>query len=291
MELYQLEYFCELCRCGSFTKTARTFHVTQPAITAAIKKLEQEFGAHLFDHRSKFFNLTPMGKTLRRHAETICSEVEAAKADMARYHKYQQEVIKFGMPMTLCPLIWSVLTSEYVSNSMAPWPLISQAAPEYIADAITMGSLDLGIICAELAYPELETEYVCTVELWAFFSPEHKFNHVRAIRPEMLSGERLLLPGKPIGIAKCIHAYLSAHSIDAQCLGIGNVMPNDARPLANAGDGIAFLEKHTPSESSAPLDPPMLVDLVLAWRSDKILTKAEREFANFIISCARRNEH
>lgn len=47
MKLYQLEYFCAVCEAGSITKAAECMFVTQPAVSAAVHALENEYSVQL----------------------------------------------------------------------------------------------------------------------------------------------------------------------------------------------------------------------------------------------------
>lgn len=57
MTLVQLEYYIGACECGNITKAARRLNITQPALSAAIKQLENEYG-------SVFFMRSSCGKML-----------------------------------------------------------------------------------------------------------------------------------------------------------------------------------------------------------------------------------
>lgn len=51
MEIYQLRAFATAARLGNLTRTAEALHLTQPAITAQIKALEEDLGVSLFERR------------------------------------------------------------------------------------------------------------------------------------------------------------------------------------------------------------------------------------------------
>ena len=61
MELRQLEYFQMASRLKNITRAAERLRVSQPNITVAIKKLENELGIQLFDRSQKQLALTPEG--------------------------------------------------------------------------------------------------------------------------------------------------------------------------------------------------------------------------------------
>ncbi len=58
MEIYQLRAFATAARLGNLTRTAEALHLTQPAITAQIKALEEELGVALFERRPGGITLT-----------------------------------------------------------------------------------------------------------------------------------------------------------------------------------------------------------------------------------------
>ncbi|WP_091569231.1 LysR family transcriptional regulator [Oryzisolibacter propanilivorax] len=71
MEIYQLRAFVTAAKLGNLTRTAEALHVTQPAITAQIKALEEELGVALFDRRPGRIQLTRAGEVLLPDAEQV----------------------------------------------------------------------------------------------------------------------------------------------------------------------------------------------------------------------------
>ena len=71
MEIYQLRAFATAARLGNLTRTAEALHLTQPAITAQIKALEEALGVALFDRRPGGISLTRAGELLLPDAEHI----------------------------------------------------------------------------------------------------------------------------------------------------------------------------------------------------------------------------
>lgn len=64
MELYQLRYFLEVARQQHVRNSAETLHVSQPAVTNAIHRMESELGVQLFAQQGRSIRLTPYGKML-----------------------------------------------------------------------------------------------------------------------------------------------------------------------------------------------------------------------------------
>jgi DNA-binding transcriptional LysR family regulator len=74
MEPYQIEAFLAVAREGSFRAGAETIHRSQPAVSVAIKVLEQDLGAPLFERLGRRIRLTPTGKALQGSAAPLFSQ-------------------------------------------------------------------------------------------------------------------------------------------------------------------------------------------------------------------------
>lgn len=74
--------FTTLARVGSFTLAARELHLTQSAVSHAIKSLEVDLDCRLFDRLGRRVALTPAGKQLLEHAHKILGEMKLARDDL-----------------------------------------------------------------------------------------------------------------------------------------------------------------------------------------------------------------
>jgi DNA-binding transcriptional LysR family regulator len=80
MEMHQIRYFLAAARTLSFTRAAEECHVSQPALTAATKKLEAELGSPLFFREANGLQLTAFGRQMTPLLEQISARTEAASA-------------------------------------------------------------------------------------------------------------------------------------------------------------------------------------------------------------------
>ena len=89
----QLEYFVSVAESGSIVEAARRLHVTQPTVSGALSKMEEQFGTGLFiRHHARGVSLTasgrrllPEARTLLRHLEQFEHEARAAMATLAAF--------------------------------------------------------------------------------------------------------------------------------------------------------------------------------------------------------------
>src|SRR5688500_20187318 len=71
VELTDLRHFFPVAATGSFGRGARLSHVSPPAVSKAVRKLEDELGARLFQRTTRSVRLTPAGEALRARCERI----------------------------------------------------------------------------------------------------------------------------------------------------------------------------------------------------------------------------
>lgn len=95
MELTQLRYFKEAAQCGNITQAAQKLHISQPALSLAIKKLEEECGALLFEHDKNKIRLNEMGKLALTYAEAILAKAQEMK-NIFRRLEQKDGVLSFG---------------------------------------------------------------------------------------------------------------------------------------------------------------------------------------------------
>jgi DNA-binding transcriptional LysR family regulator len=79
--------FTTLARVGSFTNAARELHLTQSAVSHAIKSLEQDLDCRLFDRLGRHVSLTVAGRQLLDHANRILTEMKNAREDLVALGK------------------------------------------------------------------------------------------------------------------------------------------------------------------------------------------------------------
>jgi len=108
MELYLLRYFLAVVETGSFTKAASACLITQPTLSAGIKRLEEQIGVSLFVRNNKRVFLTTAGSRFLPRAKAILHEVNMASAEIAQTE--QADVLRLGVLQTLpAALVASVL--------------------------------------------------------------------------------------------------------------------------------------------------------------------------------------
>jgi DNA-binding transcriptional LysR family regulator len=78
MELRQLRHFAAVAVHGNFSKAARHFHLTQPALSRQVRALEAELGVKLIDRRKNSMSLTPIGQRYFEQTKEVLTFLDQA---------------------------------------------------------------------------------------------------------------------------------------------------------------------------------------------------------------------
>ena len=143
IENYQLRYFLAIVETGSFTKAAKRVFVTQPTLSAGIKKLEGDLGSKLFDRTSKRVFLTESGTRFVPHAKSILYQLNLAEADIKTTGK--QHLLRLGVLMTVpTTIIQSILTAfnREVSGLVTE---LFEGTEQEIQNRLDEGKIDIAI--------------------------------------------------------------------------------------------------------------------------------------------------
>ena len=110
MNLLQLEYFLVLAKTENMVETAKNLNVTQPAISAMLKKLETELGLSLFDRHGKSIQLNENGRAFRQSANAILDIAERSKRRSAFFGDSHAEEVLIGCFCSDAPISSTVDT-------------------------------------------------------------------------------------------------------------------------------------------------------------------------------------
>src|SRR6201991_598009 len=97
MELHQIRYFVAVSRLLNFTRAAEQCNVTQPALTKAIQKLEQEFGGELIHRERQLTQLTDLGKLVLPTLERLLAAADSARSIAREYQRKENAPLKIGL--------------------------------------------------------------------------------------------------------------------------------------------------------------------------------------------------
>ena len=105
MNTKQLQYFVVTAEKGSITGAAKQLQVAQPAISLQLVNLEHELKVKLLNRDFRGVTLTDEGNQFKKHALTILSQIELAKAELNNNHKECSGSVVVGISQSVCNVL------------------------------------------------------------------------------------------------------------------------------------------------------------------------------------------
>lgn len=193
MEFRHLRYFLAVADALHFTKAAEGLHVSQPALSAQVKQLEQEVGVPLFDRLGRSVHLTRAGMIFREHARRALREMELAQATIAQEEGLQRGQLTVGVVQT----VNAYLVPEIVTRFSTKYQLISLKLDELsgpdIEAGVENGVLDMGIGFVPVTSERIENQPLFEEDFVLIASPGHRLAKRRQLSLSALAEESLIL--------------------------------------------------------------------------------------------------
>ncbi|WP_396328974.1 LysR family transcriptional regulator [Burkholderia anthina] len=134
-DLRQLRAFTTIVACGSLGRAADALHVTQPALSRILKRLEEQVGAPLFERHSKGVQLTAFGDALLPHATLLQHEAEHAREELDAMRGFAKGTIKVGAVGSIASLVLPVAVGRVLDR----WPNLRVEILEGVWDRLAEG--------------------------------------------------------------------------------------------------------------------------------------------------------
>src|SRR5215831_4698265 len=117
MEMQEIRYFLALCESLNFRRAAVKSNVTQPALSRAIRKLEQELGGLLFRREPPHVGLTELGRLVRPQLEEIAARAKGVGLAAQQFLKLDNAPLRLGALCTIGPAIITKFLKEFSNKN------------------------------------------------------------------------------------------------------------------------------------------------------------------------------
>lgn len=215
MNMSQLETLVTISKTMSFRKAGELLNLTQPAVSAQIKSLEDEFKAVLVD-RSQPVTLTDRGLVFLEHAERILAVVEELKQKITDLEETPQGHIMLGTTTSIAIQILPRVLSYFQNQFPLIQTSIQSMPSSQIYSLVENGSVDIGIGYLIERNPDLETSvlYYDTFEL--VVSPQNELARKDNIRLEDLKEVPIIMLSPDTVGRRFVEQVFKEHGITPQ---------------------------------------------------------------------------
>lgn len=193
MTLNELRYIVAVAQEKNFGRAAQRCFISQPALSVAIQKLEEELQTQLFERGKSEITVTPVGERIVEQAHRVLEEAARIR-DIAQAGRNQLAgLFRLGAIYTVAPYLLPDLVPAL--NARAPdMPLeIEENVTEQLEAALKTGRIDAAIIALPFQPPGIATEFLYEEPFQVVVPQSHPWAKRKTIDPSELAGEHAIL--------------------------------------------------------------------------------------------------
>jgi LysR family transcriptional regulator, hydrogen peroxide-inducible genes activator len=192
MEIHQVRYFLALSESLNFTRAAEACGVSQPSLTKAIQKLEEELGGPLLRRERGHTHLTDLGRLMRPHLSAILQASEMARLEAQSWQRADRAPVRMGVMCTIGPTrlisFFKRQRRELPSVEMA----ITDAPGRDIIRLLMEGELDVGLVALPHLPERFDRQLLYRERYTVAFYPGHRFERMDVVPLKELDREDYL---------------------------------------------------------------------------------------------------
>lgn len=288
----KLQIFHAVARQMSFTKAADVLFMTQPAVTAQIKQMEEHFNTRLFDRGYGRISLTPAGDLMLEYAERIIrlsSEMEVRLGEMT------DEIggsLLVGASTTIADFMLPRILGEFKLKYPKVKPSLIVANSEMIEMRVAEHTVDIGLIESPSHQPNLQTDICCDDELQVICSPKFPLAGHRELTPQQLLEHPYVSREPGSGTREYADNYLHKAGIKAGSMRLVMELgsPEALNGVVETGLGFAIASRATVGKAqrtgdlvAIPLKPKLIRTLSIVYPKDNFHSRLLTAFIDFAV--------
>ena len=193
MELNQVRYFLSLAETLNFTRAAESCNVTQPALTRAIQKLEDELGGLLFYRERNLTQLTELGQLVHPLLAQTSSAAQAAREQALAFRRRDSAPLRLGLDHSIAASVLTPVLSELAARISGFELSLRQYSSPEIGRLLLEGAIDAGLVVGGDDIPERLNRWKLYDERLVVLCPAtHALAKLDEIPPARLADQRIL---------------------------------------------------------------------------------------------------
>lgn len=212
LELYRFFYY--VAKAGNVSKASEQLYVTQPAVSRAIKQLEEELGCQLFFRTSKGVKLTQEGEVLFQNVEQAFNFISSGERKVSEIKGLQTGEVKIGASDTLCKYYLAPFLKLFKTYFPAIKVVVTCPNTPEIVRLIKAGEIDFGLVNMPLKDEQLGFKHIMNIQ--DCFVGGQKYKHLSGTKRHIkdIAKYPMLLLEKTSNTRIYIDEYLKKNSIE-----------------------------------------------------------------------------
>ena len=292
MELTALKQFRAIAQVGHMTRAAEALGVTQPALSAMLKKLEKEVGAELLHRTGRGVELTDAGRLFLESAEEALRRVDAGVQSVRELMGLERGSIRVGGGATATTYLLPNVVSEFHKKHPGVRFFVREAGSRTTASAVLSGELDLGIVTLPIEVPSardlLVTPWV-EDELRLIVPPGHRLAGKKSFKWSELDGESMIGFEAGSAVRSVIDKELAMRSLSLDVvMELRSI--ESIKSMVSAGIGVGLVSRFAleAGEGLTCRDGRVARELALIRRRDRVPGAAAGAFERALMGVGKK---
>ncbi len=240
MEVHQLRYFVAVVEEGSFSHAAEREHVSQPALSQQIHKLEEELNQQLFDRLPRATVLTDAGRTLLGYARQILAGIDDARRSVGALEKEVAGRLAVGAVPSIALYVLPRLTRQFQQRYPKVTFELFEDTTDKLSQRLENGSLDVVLASSGDESPALERHALAREPLLLLVPEQHRLAGKKRIKWSEVATEKFLLLHEVHSLAQTVRQLLVENRLNPEVVLRGAQLVTIASMVA-AGLGVTVI--------------------------------------------------
>jgi len=292
MTLNELRYLVAVAQERNFGRAAQKCFVSQPALSVAIQKLEEELGARLFERGKTEVTVTPFGGQIVEQAARVLEEAARIREIAQAGRNQLVGALKVGIIYTIAPyLLPDLIPALHQRAPLMPLDL-EENLTDHLEGELKGGRLDAAIVALPFAPAGVTTEFLYEEPFQVVVPADHPWAKRKSVAPDDLTGERTIM----LSVGHCFRDQVldACPELNRANMQIARTTSLETiRNMVASGLGVSVLPRdaltpkyHSRLVVAVPFGKPVPSRRVaLAWRKSFPRPDAIRVLRDAVLAC------
>jgi len=195
MTLTELKYIVAVARERHFGRAADACFVSQPTLSVAVKKLEEELEVRLFERSANEVAVTPLGEAIVRQAQSVLEQAAAIREIAKRGKNPLSGPLTLGVIYTISPYLLPALVRQMIQHTPEMPLMLQENFTVKLLEMLRTGEIDCAILAEPFADAGLAVAPLYDEPFYAAVPSTHALAQQAQVTSEQLKSETLLLLG------------------------------------------------------------------------------------------------
>ena len=300
MDMDVLKTFVTLATVGHMTRASEKLHLSQPAVSAQLKRLERELGQVLFERTPRGMDLTESGQVFLLYAKEAMNSLERGQEALDELADLHRGSLSLGGGATAITYLLPPILKHFHETYPGIHLFIREQGSSQTLQRVLAGELDLGLITLPQngVLPNAYTQKLELVpwledELHLILPPKHTFGRRRNYHWKELDGQPMVLFEAGSAVREMIDARFVEAGIQPRVvMELRSI--ESIKQMVEQGIGMGFLTRYALKKKRRGLrckEKPLTRKLAIVYRKDRGLRRAAKTFLEFMKPEASQSEH